>query len=593
MNQSISGNKGQSLVEVLVAVGVFILGVATTGFLVLDANVSSRQGIESTQAALLAKEGLEAVRSMRDGDFDNLTSGDHGIALSGNKWVFSGTSDIQDQFTRKVTITNIDVDTKKIDSLVTWQFSGGQQKSVAASDYLTDWNQTQGQAGQLGVNISGAILTNNNRRLRGIFIQNTGAGNITIDKMTLSWSNGQLIEQVRIEGTTVWQWNGAGTPDGRQNSGTELNISNYTLNQGAQADEIDRIDFDGSMTGAVFIIKFIMTDNSTKYVMIDMAGGGGPEWQSPRFAAAYDVPANTFGNDVFVVGNTAYLTSNGAGDDLHLIDAADHMNPSLLSSLELNAGANGVVVSGNYAYIASQSDTEELQIVNISDPANPVKTGSYNKSGTTNALSVAVSGATAYLTAQNTSGYEFYSINVSNPSNPTLRGGLNIGANVNDVVVSGNYAYIAASDTSREFQVINITNPASPTIAARLNLPGTTNGLSVFVSGSYAYVGKQNTSGQGEFYAIDISNPSSPNVVGQFEIGANVNDIYISGTKAFLATGSSTAEFQVLDISTPSAPSFIGSFDLAATANSVFVANNTAFVATSDIYQELVILEPY
>lgn len=130
---------GQSLIEVLVALAVFTLGIATIGFLALDANVSSRQGVERTQATLLSKEGLEAARSIRDADFDNLTAGTHGIVLSGNKWIFSGTSDIQDQFIRSITIEDISAKEKKITSNISWQFSQQRPNSVSLVTYLTDW----------------------------------------------------------------------------------------------------------------------------------------------------------------------------------------------------------------------------------------------------------------------------------------------------------------------------------------------------------------------------------------------------------------------------------------------------------------------
>lgn len=268
--QRLQSRSGQSLIEVLIALSIFVVGIATIGFLVLDANVSSRQGVERTQATLLAKEGLEAARSIRDADFDNLTAGGHGIALSGNKWTFSGTSDTQDQFTRVVIVTDIDVDTKQVQSQVTWQFTQARQNSVALTDYLTDWNQTQGNAGRLSVDISNAALEGGNRRLEGIKIQNTGTSSITTDKITVWWNNSRLIEEIRIKSTTVWKHDGAGTPDGRQPSGTELDIDNYALAQGSGTHDITRIVFNGSMTGTDFMIKFIMTDGSTKYVLVDL-----------------------------------------------------------------------------------------------------------------------------------------------------------------------------------------------------------------------------------------------------------------------------------------------------------------------------------
>lgn len=259
---------GQSLVELLLAVGVFMISVATIGVLVLDAYVSSRQGVERTQAVLLAREGLEATRSIRDADFDNLTAGTHGIALSGGHWTFSGTSDIQDRFTRQIIITDIDADTRRVQSKVSWQISEVRRGSVVLIGYLTDWSQTQGQAGELDVDTGSVHLDNSGRELRGIKIENVGAGDIVIDKITVWWDKGRRIEEITIDNTTVWSSKGPGSPRGKQQSGTELDIQNFGLAADSGKKNIDQFKFDGSMTDAGFIILFRMIDGSTKYVSV-------------------------------------------------------------------------------------------------------------------------------------------------------------------------------------------------------------------------------------------------------------------------------------------------------------------------------------
>ncbi|PCI19706.1 hypothetical protein COB64_03270 [Candidatus Wolfebacteria bacterium] len=139
--KSMNSQSGQSLIEAVIAISIFVIGTVTIGFLVIDANVSTRQGSERTQAILLSKEGLEAARSIRDNDFTNLTTGMHGIALSSNRWIFSGTSDIQDQFMRQLTISDVESDIKKIKSVVSWQFSESRESSVTLVQYFTDWQK--------------------------------------------------------------------------------------------------------------------------------------------------------------------------------------------------------------------------------------------------------------------------------------------------------------------------------------------------------------------------------------------------------------------------------------------------------------------
>lgn len=268
-----TNKKGQSLIEVILALAIFILGVAAIGTLVLDASVSAQQGIDQTKGLLLAREGIEAVRSMKDNDFDNLDLGTHGLSLSSSKWVLSGTSDNTDNATRTITISTVNADTKKIESTVSWISFARHTNSVTLTEYLTDWPETHGDGANLSIDTSGASLTATNTRLTGIDIQNTGTSSITIDKLTIGWENSQLIERVEIDSgvstTTLWSHDSVGTPGGKQSSGTELNANNYTLGAGGGTDELNRIDFNGSMTGSDFILKFIMADGSTKYAIVD------------------------------------------------------------------------------------------------------------------------------------------------------------------------------------------------------------------------------------------------------------------------------------------------------------------------------------
>ncbi|MFQ6083750.1 MAG: prepilin-type N-terminal cleavage/methylation domain-containing protein [Candidatus Aminicenantia bacterium] len=264
---------GQSLVELLIAMGIFVLVVSAITFLILDVYLADRAGRERMLAIFFAQEGIEAVHSMRDGDFDNLTLGTHGIALSGNKWIFSGNFDSKNQFIRQIIISDvpgdIDVtDIKKVESKVVWNITPARQTSVILIDYLTDWKQTQGEAEELDVSVEGAELRAGQRYLRGITIENIGVSNIAVDKMTVSWNNSNLIEEIKIDGTKVWSKNGPGTPTGSQPSGTELDIQDFTL-ESFGAEDIDKFKFDGNMSGTAFYILFRMIDNSTKYVFVE------------------------------------------------------------------------------------------------------------------------------------------------------------------------------------------------------------------------------------------------------------------------------------------------------------------------------------
>ncbi len=253
--------KGQLLIEVLIGLGFAIFAISSIGYFVMEAANSSRQGIERTKATFLAREGLEAARSIRDADFDNLIDGTHGIRVLNNEWIFSGTFDTINQFKRQIIISNIEQGIKKIESRVIWKFSKARENSVVLISYLTDWNQTQGEAGELYVDIDNVSLGIDNTEIEGINIGNQGETDIVIDKMSVHWiggaENNELL-QVVINGNLVWS--------GNASSSEELDISDFTLNSGVGSYPITSLDFKGDISGATLLIRFIMRDGNIKSV---------------------------------------------------------------------------------------------------------------------------------------------------------------------------------------------------------------------------------------------------------------------------------------------------------------------------------------
>src|SRR5258706_13545693 len=138
--------QGLSIIEVMLAVRIFSLlarGGAATAVATLTVN---RRGEEETQATLLAQEGIEAARSIKNKSWASLATGAHGLTISGNQWAFNGTTETLGRFTRTVNVTAVsrdvsgnivasggavDPDTMKVTSLATWEFYTGKKESVS------------------------------------------------------------------------------------------------------------------------------------------------------------------------------------------------------------------------------------------------------------------------------------------------------------------------------------------------------------------------------------------------------------------------------------------------------------------------------
>ncbi len=149
MNQEkpIVHRKGQSLIELLIAIGIFIIVVSGLSFFILDSYVSGRLAREITIANFLAEEGIEAAISIRDNSWDDfVATGTYGLVISGNNWIFQGTEEdvnaLLNSGIRKIIVEDLspsDPDRRKITSHVTWEFTSARIQEVRLVTYLTNW----------------------------------------------------------------------------------------------------------------------------------------------------------------------------------------------------------------------------------------------------------------------------------------------------------------------------------------------------------------------------------------------------------------------------------------------------------------------
>lgn len=165
-----SSERGFTLVEAIVAMAIFAIGIILVAQMVLTARRLSNESRDTVQAANYLEEGLEAVRSTRDSSWTAIsTDGTYALQSAPGDitpWnlIPNGTETIG-KFSRTIQISPVrrddtdgsgtltaadnistgagtfnDPDTKKITSTVTWQ-QGGRTVSRSLSTYLTNWQQ--------------------------------------------------------------------------------------------------------------------------------------------------------------------------------------------------------------------------------------------------------------------------------------------------------------------------------------------------------------------------------------------------------------------------------------------------------------------
>ncbi|MGD8373439.1 MAG: hypothetical protein PVI21_01105 [Candidatus Woesebacteria bacterium] len=219
---------------------------------------------------------------------------------------------------------------------------------------------------------------------------------------------------------------------------------------------------------------------------------------------------------------------------------------------------------------------------------NAIKAGSYNISGTNNALKVATSGNYAYV-VRGSGSPNFAAIDISDSATPALVGELSsLASSPTDIFVNGNYAFVTTSSNSAELQIIDVSNPAAPTIAGTYNAPGNANGLAVFVEGSYAYLARASNGNSQEFSILDISNPASPLLLGSYSDNISMRDVVVGGNYAYIGTSSVSQEVLVMDVNNPVSPNLVATINidgnksvsaLAKSGNVLFVARSSSLAA--------------
>lgn len=142
--------RGFLLVEVILSTSLFVLfATAFVGAYLYGQEATVLAG-ERTRAGMLAQEGIDAVKSMRDVNFSALTDGTYGLVFSNGAWGFQGTQDIQGIFTRRVTVASIDSERKNVSVAVTWQQNPQRTGNISLASRITNWQE---QVVALGVGI--------------------------------------------------------------------------------------------------------------------------------------------------------------------------------------------------------------------------------------------------------------------------------------------------------------------------------------------------------------------------------------------------------------------------------------------------------
>jgi prepilin-type N-terminal cleavage/methylation domain-containing protein len=619
--RSVTDRNGFSLIEVILSTAIFgLLTTALVGAYLYGVEATGLGGNRG-RAALLANEGLEAVRNIRDGGYSNLTDGDHGLAVSGNQWAFSGTSDTSTIFTRHVTIASVDSVRKTVTSQVTWQQNAQRAGSVTLTTRLSRWLGNVFQRSTQAEFDAGSKDS----------VQTTATGDGEVKNATYgAWTTPTAVTTVSTDGTgnvndiavdtrTQLLYAGAGATAGDEF--TAYDISNTAGNALTRTGSTS-INADVNAVALSGGYAFLATGDTTQEVKVvrlsDMTQVSG-----------FNLTGTVAATAIAVSGTVAYvstLTSTGA-EFVGLNVSNPEGTITSIGSTELTADMTSIALGTTYAFVGSASNTVEIAVVRLSDFA---LVNSWNLANNANVSSLALSGTTLYATRLSSADPEVLRLDASNPLGAlTILNSFDAGADANDVVVGDNdRIYLGTANASQKLLILNATTLAadgsasvastagravafvgrnayvggdsdaaeiavlrgasgwtSPQLIGSLNISGTIDANAVSVSGSFAYVGTLNNSGGSpELYIINVSNPAAPALSGSIDVGGDINKIAVSGNFAYLATSGNGSELVVIDVSNPASPTAAGTFNIDENTDgtSVYVSGTTVYLGTQN-----------
>lgn len=422
---------GFSPVEVLLAATIFGFLVAALVGGVVYGRQSTNDAGDRTRAYMLAEEGVEAARSVRDAAYTNLADGTYGAVQASNIWTLSGASDTSGVFTRQITVAANGTNRKKITSTVSWSKIGG-TNSVSITSLLTNWLAS---------------------------IKSWAGGILAGSANRSTTANAVKVDTVGSYAYTVF-------------SATTSNFTITNIANPAAPTNTATISITGTPTNIAVSgnYAYVTTNNATgELVVVNITNPA-----SPSVAATYNPAGSASGLGIYISGTYAYMTrANNLGTaEFIVLNISTPSAPVAVGTYGNAVAMNDVYVSNGYAFVSVSSTTTPLMVINVTNPASPKQTTTFGLTLAANATTINGYGNTVYIGQ----GTTVSAVNVTNPAAPAILGSFTAAGTVNDIDVdssTGQNIFLGTSSTTGEFQVVNTSSPSSMSLVKTVDVPGT------------------------------------------------------------------------------------------------------------------------
>lgn len=568
-------NSAQTLIELLLALALasILLPSLITGL------VSSREGKAQQsiriEAVGLLREAEEAVRTIRNKGWDNIsTNGTFHPTVSGNEWILAANSETINGFSREIVVDNtfrsplngpiadqntpgatLDPSTKTITITVSW--TQPYSSSISSKLYLTrhldnaaytETTQTQFNAGtKTGVNVratSPSGIPDDGEIVLGA----GGYGDWCAPNLTSS--------SFDISGSGVSQ--GIWTIEGKAFIGTGDNASgidfiNVAINnpprptppsiteQGTFDQNLKTNDVFGETVSGTYY-GYIATNNNSKEIVILNASNN-----PPTQVSSIDINGSAAAYSVFALNDILYAT---AGTKLYTYNIANRSSPQYRGQINLHATGLNLYVVGNYVYVAESDSSRGLEIVQVSNGGSTLSIVGYaTVNGETGRDTIVNQSANrAYMiTTVSSSKPELFIINLDskNGSRSTIATYDTNGMDPKALTLTPGNRIIVVGHGGIEYQVVNIDNESTPFSCGSVNTPENLNGVSAVLENdgdAYSYLLTTNASA--EFRILEGGPGGSYATSGTFE-SQTLNPGYPTANNRLTASFSEPANTEI------------------------------------------------
>lgn len=533
--------KGQSLIELILAVGLLGILLPALSLGVLSSREGKAQQNQRIQAVAMMREADEAVRNIRDNGWTSFAStanaGPYHPVISANTWTLASGSGTVNGFTTQVVVSDVsrdgagaivasggsdDPSTKKVVTTISWTTPF--VSNISQTNYLTrheSISYTDTTLAQFDAGVKTNTFTTNTAGGEVTLGAGGGGGDWCIPSKSVTQvdlpRNGVANAVSAIEGTVFAATGDNASGPSFQKIGLTTDRDPPVATPGAMVNDYK--------TNAVFgeqNFAYIGTDtNAKEFVIISLTQYSNPPTNTLyQTVGSINLPNQQNGVGIYVLNNKAYAL--GSDNKLYIYDitnrAKDYSETEMLNYTG-NKNTSGFTLSGTgkkitvsvdsasgktYAYIITGATTNQLQIVDVSNPATVLDANAatirsqltLGSAQTGVDLVMNITGSVGYAVTSYTAGRRnFFIINTQTKSSPTEIVPTNSGYNTNGMnpkglaVVTGNRVIIVGTGGSEQYQVVKLDTTTTPTHCAGLTYATGVNGVASVLqqSNGFAY----------------------------------------------------------------------------------------------------------